>query len=130
MLSSVVAICFEDRFYTRKKVGHAVHMAAALASWLAVEQLWSALAGPPLILLAQTGVGTTPLPGTISGTVSIFRSGIVFARQRALTTESSLLSGCTQGKQPQEIDLEELWQVSSASSKQNRKYGSRKVFIA
>ena len=32
-----------------------------VALWLAIEWLWSALAGPFLTLLAQTGIETTPL---------------------------------------------------------------------
>ena len=39
---------------------HAVHM---VASWLAVEKAWSALAWPFLsFFFTQTGVETTPLP--------------------------------------------------------------------
>ena len=30
--------------------------------WLGIEQPWSALAGPYLTLLAQTGLAITPLP--------------------------------------------------------------------
>ena len=66
---SVGAICFEDRFCTSKKGGiggggrvsawGAVHIAAALAG---CKKPWSALARPFLTLLAQTGLGTTPLP--------------------------------------------------------------------
>ena len=66
---SVGAIHFEDRFCASKKGGiggggwvsarDAVHLAAALAG---CRKPWSALAGPFLTLLAQTGPGTTPLP--------------------------------------------------------------------
>ena len=56
-------------FVLAKKVGqgevagfqHGVLCTWQLA-WLAVEKPWSALAGPFLTLLAQTGSGTTPLP--------------------------------------------------------------------
>ena len=42
--------------------------------WLAVEWPWSALVGPLLTLLVQTGMETTPLPcrDTIVGTVRGF----------------------------------------------------------
>ena len=60
---SVGTICFEDGFCTSKKGGIGgggqVHIAAALAG---CKKPWSALAGPFLTLLAQTGLGTTPLP--------------------------------------------------------------------
>ena len=66
---SVGAIRFEARFCASKKVGmgkvggfqHGVPCTWQLP-WLAVEKPWSALAGPFLTLLAQTGSGTTPLP--------------------------------------------------------------------
>ena len=63
-----------------------------------------ALAGPVLTLLAQTGVKTTSLPFNISaGTVGSFWSGGALAGRRALTIESSLMSGCSQGHKPTEI---------------------------
>ena len=73
--------------------------------WLAVEKPWSALAGPFLTLLAQTGSGTTPLPcrGTIFGLVGRIQSGGVLAGRRTLTIESSLMSGCGWGHEPKEI---------------------------
>ena len=87
---SVGAIHFEDRFYTHKKVGTCCAHGGCLG-WLAVEQPRSALTGPPLTFLG--GNHSSPLVGvTISGTVSIFRSGVVFAGQRALTNESLLIS--------------------------------------
>ena len=73
--------------------------------WLAVEKPWSALAGPFLTLLAQTGSGTTPLPcrGTIFGLVGRIQSGGVLTGRRTLTIESSLMSGCGWGHEPKEI---------------------------
>ena len=72
-MSSVGAICFEDRFYARKKGGigrggiggdgrisawGAMHMAATLAGY---RTALLALAGSFFILLAQMGSATTPL---------------------------------------------------------------------
>ena len=66
---SVGAIHFEDRFCASKKGGIGGMGGFQLGvpctwqlPWLAVEKPWSALAGPSLTLLAQTGSGTTPLP--------------------------------------------------------------------
>ena len=66
---SVGAIHFEDRFCASKKGGIGGGGGFQLGvpctwqlPWLAVEKPWSALAGPLLTLLAQTGSGTTPLP--------------------------------------------------------------------
>ena len=76
-----------------------MHMVTGLL-WLAVEWPWStsALAGPVLTLLAQTGVETTSLPFNISaGTIGSFWSGGALAGRRALTIESSPMSGCSQG---------------------------------
>ena len=52
--------------------------------WLAVEKPWSALAGPFLTLLAQTGSGTTP-PPTTSGLIGSIQSGGGRTGQRAVT---------------------------------------------
>ena len=60
---SVGAICFENRFCTRKKIfgtgkagGHSHDMLCALRlSWPAVEKPWSALARSFLTLVAQMG---------------------------------------------------------------------------
>ena len=66
---SVGAIRFEDGFCASKKGGIGEVGGFQLRvpctwqlPWLAVEKRWSALAGPFLTLLAQTGSGTTPLP--------------------------------------------------------------------
>ena len=65
----VSAIRIEDRFCASKKgrvgeVGGFQHgvLCTWQLPWVAVENLWLALAGPFLTLLAQTGSGTTPLP--------------------------------------------------------------------
>ena len=43
--------------------GHSYEVPCAWQlSWLAVERPWSALAGPFLSFLTQTGVQTAPLP--------------------------------------------------------------------
>ena len=58
---SVGAIRFED---TRFGGGGWVHPGVPCTwqlPWLAREEPWSAVAGPFLALLAQTGSGTTPL---------------------------------------------------------------------
>ena len=56
--------------------------------------------------------------GTISGTVSTFRSGGAIAGGRALTIESSLMMGLVKVMNPLK---EALAQVSSASSEQKWK---------
>ena len=53
-------------------------------------------------LVSQTVSGTTPL-GTISGIVGSIQSGGALARRKALTIESSLMSGCGWGNEPKEI---------------------------
>ena len=70
---SVGAIHFEDGYCASKKGGigdvdgfqHSIPPTSPYPTWqlpwLAVEKPWSALAGPFLTLLAQTGSGTTPL---------------------------------------------------------------------
>ena len=75
---------------------------------------------------------TTPCRGTIFGVVGRIQSGGAHAGRTALTIESSLMSGCGWGHEPKEIICvkEALAQVSSASSKQNSKYGPNKVSIA
>ena len=64
------------------------------------------LAEPFLTLSAQMCIETTPLPlncrGTISGTVGSFQSGGVFASWRALTIESSQMSGQGYSHEPTE----------------------------
>ena len=76
---------------------HAMLMAAA------IEWLWSALTRPLPTLLAQMSV--VPLPFSCRSNISVsFWSGGVFAGWEALTTESSLMSGCGQGHEPPEID--------------------------
>ena len=72
---------------------HAVLMVAAVA---VCRTALVGLAEPFLTLLAQMGAETTPLPcrGTISRSVGSFQSGGVFGGRRALTTASSLISGC------------------------------------
>ena len=73
-----------------------MHMAAALAG---VEKPWLALAGPLLTLLAQN----SPCRGTIFGLVGSIQSRGALTGQRALTIESSLISGCGWGYEPKEI---------------------------
>ena len=102
---------FESRFCTSKKgrIGgdvqaysrHSVHMVAALAAYritlVATHWTSSHLVGTnrcrnPLLSSSR---------GTISGAVGSFRSGGLFAGQRALTIESSLINGC--GQPPQSL---------------------------
>ena len=66
---SVGATLFKDRFALAKKVGKGKvgrHLQDVLCTWklpwLAVGQLWSALAGPFLTSFIQTGAETTPVP--------------------------------------------------------------------
>ena len=102
---SVDAISFEDRFCASKRggVGRGGRVSAWVTvsctwqlPWLAVEQPWSALA-------ATIGVRNFTCWDTVSGMllltenclhVGSFQSGGAFAGQRALTIESSLMSGC------------------------------------
>ena len=65
---SVGTIRFEDRFCTRNKGGiggggwvHPWVPCTWQLPWLARKEPWSAVAGPFLALLAQTGSGTSPL---------------------------------------------------------------------
>ena len=102
---SVDAISFEDRFCASKKGGvgrggggfqHRVLCTWQLP-WLAVEQPWLALAA------TIGGRNLSTCWGTNSGTllltenclhVNSFLSEGAFTGQRALTIESSLMSGC------------------------------------
>ena len=105
------------------------------ATWLTVEWLslvdtvWSFL-----ILLTQTGIETTPSPcrGTISGSVGSFQSGRAIVAQRALTSESLLMSRWIKSMPwtPTDWLKEPLAQVLSAGSKQKWKSGPKKVSIA
>ena len=67
-ISSVGAVCCEDRFHTTKKGGMGEvggHVHKMPHTWwlllLAVEQPWLALAGPFYTLLTQRGTEATPL---------------------------------------------------------------------
>ena len=134
---SVGAIRFEDRFCSSKKgrwagFQHGVPCTWQLP-WLAVEKPWSALVGPFLTLLAQTGSETTPLP--------LYRHHFWTCRQHSvrwsmrwsespdhwkLAYEWVWLGSWTQ----RDCVKEALAQVSSASSKQKLKYKPKKVSIA
>ena len=102
MLSDGV-ICFEYRFCATKKDGiggggwfqHGVPCTWQLP-WLAVEKLWSALAGPFLSFLTQTD-SSAFFSGSICGTVA-------FTGRRALTIVSSLMSGRDRGHDPERLD--------------------------
>ena len=102
---SVGTIHFENRFCASKKGGiggggwvsarGAMHMAAALAGYRI------ALVGTGLVIShlvstieAQEPLLSPPCKDTIFGFVGSFQSGGVFAGQRALTIESSLMTGC------------------------------------
>ena len=63
--------------------------------WLDVEQPWLALARPFLTIVAQMRNRSPCIWAcTISVSVGSFQSGGAFACRRALTIESSLMSGC------------------------------------
>ena len=98
---SVGTICFKDRFCASKKGGiggggrvsawGAVHMAAALAGCR------KALVGTGWTISHLVGTNRlrnhSSCRGTISGLVGSIQSGGALAGQRALTIESSLMSG-------------------------------------
>jgi len=100
---SVGAIRFEDRFCASKKGGIGgggwVHPGVPCTwqlPWLAREEPWSAVAGPFFTLLAQRAQEPllSPCRGIISESVGSFQSAGALAGRKALTIESSLMSGC------------------------------------
>ena len=115
---SVGAIHFEDRFCASKKGGiggggwvsarGAVHMAAALAGCrkTLVSTDWTI---SHLVSTNRLRNHSPPLVGgTISGLVGSIQSGGVCAGLRALTIESSLMSGCGWGHEPKEVVSKKL----------------------
>ena len=94
---SVGAICFEDKFCASEKGGIGgggwVHREVPCTwqlPWLAREERWSAVSTNRLM----QELLPSPCRGTISESVGNFQSAGALAGRRALTIESSLMSGC------------------------------------
>ena len=93
-----------------------MHTAAGLAS-SSLDWLCSAMARPHLTLLGQTKIAPLPLKDIISGTVGSFWSGGAFSGLRAMSIESSLVSGCGQGHESPEFASKKLWHLVQTQSR-------------
>ena len=130
---SVGTVFFEDKFSTSQKLWdwerayswHTVNMATALASCRTalVSTGWTI---PHLVSTNGLRNHSSPCRGTISRSVGSFQSGWAIAGGRALTIESSLMSGCSYCHEPAEYVSKTLWlkfpqQASSRSGNMDQR---------